>query len=54
MDYASYWGLQDRPFENARSARFFFESRAHAEALERLLYTVRDRNMGFGLLTGEI
>ena len=54
MDYASYWGLRDRPFENSRSTPYFFESRAHAEALERLLYTVRDRNMGFGLLTGEI
>lgn len=54
MDYVRYWGLNERPFENVRNARFFFESRAHAEALERMLYTVQDRNMAFGMLTGEI
>lgn len=53
-DYVAYWGLTDRPFDNTRSHRYFYESRAHAEALERLRYTVQDRNMGFGLLTGEI
>ena len=42
------------PFENTRDTRFFFPSAAHAEALSRLLFLAHDRNMGIGLLTGEI
>jgi general secretion pathway protein A len=42
------------PFENTRDTRFYFPSAGHAEALARLVYLVRDRNMGMGLLTGEI
>lgn len=42
------------PFENTRDTRFYFPSAGHTEALSRLLYLVRDRNMGIGLLTGEI
>jgi general secretion pathway protein A len=54
MDYAEYWGLREKPFEERSSTRFFFESEDHREALDRLLYVVRDRNMSLGLLTGEI
>lgn len=41
-------------FENTRDTRFYFPSAAHREALSRLLFLARDRNMGIGLLTGEI
>jgi general secretion pathway protein A len=41
-------------FENTRDTRFYFPSAAHGEALARLLFLARDRNMGIGLLTGEI
>jgi general secretion pathway protein A len=54
MDYLQHWRLQRRPFENNRDVRFFYPGREHVEALERLLYLVRDGNMCFGLLTGEI
>lgn len=42
------------PFENNRDGDFFFQSSGHAEALSRLAYLVEDRNMGIGLLSGEI
>lgn len=42
------------PFENTRDTRFFFPSSAHAEALSRLFLLTQDRNMGIGVLTGEI
>ncbi|NCA70015.1 MAG: hypothetical protein EOM91_07890 [Sphingobacteriia bacterium] len=41
-------------FDNTRDTRFFFPSEGHAEALSRLLFLAEDRNMGMGLLTGEI
>lgn len=53
-DYMSHWGLREKPFEDLRDPRFFYESSEHREALDRLLYVVNDRNMGIGLLTGEI
>lgn len=54
MDYRSHWGLSLHPFENTRDPAFFFSSRAHREALDRLLYLAEDGNMQFGLLSGEI
>jgi len=54
MDYLKYWGLKTRPFEGNRSTKFFFFSREHGEALSRLLYMAEDKNMGIGVLTGEI
>lgn len=42
------------PFDNTRDTRYFFPSTGHAEALSRLLFLAEDRNMGMGLLTGEI
>lgn len=42
------------PFDSTRDSRYFFPSAGHAEALSRLLFLVEDRNMGMGLLTGEI
>ena len=54
MNYLDYWKLSDKPFEGNRDSKFFYHSKLHEEALERLLYICRDRNMNFGLLTGEI
>ncbi|MBN1257943.1 MAG: AAA family ATPase [Planctomycetes bacterium] len=54
MEYLEHWGLNTRPFENNRDMNFFYPGCEHIEALERLLYLVRDGNMCFGLLTGEI
>jgi general secretion pathway protein A len=54
MDYTTYWGLQDKPFEETCNTRYFFESDDHREALDRMLYIVNDRNMNMGLLTGEV
>jgi general secretion pathway protein A len=46
--------LQKQPFDNTRDTNYFFASSGHAEALSRLSFLVEDRNMGIGLLTGEI
>ena len=46
--------LQEQPFDNTRDTNYFFASSGHAEALSRLNFLVEDRNMGIGLLTGEI
>jgi general secretion pathway protein A len=51
--YESYWGLQERPFQNAPDPRFLFYSPAHEEALVRLLYAVSE-NKGLALFTGEV
>jgi len=42
------------PFDSTRDTRYFFPSAGHAEALSRLQFLAEDRNMGMGLLTGEI
>lgn len=49
-----YWGLRERPFEPVTDARFYFQSRAHEEALARLTYLVDEQTMYLGMLTGEI
>jgi general secretion pathway protein A len=54
MDLLSYWNLQERPFETTWDTRFFFQSRDHDEALERLAFLVEEQTMLFGMLTGEI
>jgi len=54
MNYLGYWKIQRGPFENTRDPRFFYRGKDHAEGLERMLYLVRDGNMGFGVVTGEI
>jgi general secretion pathway protein A len=46
--------LRRPPFDNTRDSNYFFPSSGHAEALSRLAYLIADRNMGIGLLTGEI
>jgi len=54
MDLLSYWSLQERPFETTWDARFFFQSRDHDEALNRLGFLVGEQTMLLGMLTGEI
>jgi general secretion pathway protein A len=54
MDLLSYWNLNERPFETTWDTRFFFQSRDHDEALERLAFLVEEQTMLFGMLTGEI
>jgi general secretion pathway protein A len=49
-----YWLLQERPFEPVTDARFYFQSRAHEEALARLGYLVDQETMYLGMLSGEI
>jgi general secretion pathway protein A len=54
MDLLSYWNLRERPFETTWDTRFFFQSRDHDEALERLTFLVEEQSMLFGMLTGEV
>lgn len=54
MNYLKYWGLKNKCFENTRDPKFFYPSEDHTEALERLQYMIKDQNMQFGMLTGEI
>lgn len=51
--YEAYWGLQERPFQNAPDPRFLFYAESHEEALVRLLYAVSE-NKGLALLTGRV
>ncbi len=54
MDLLNYWQLRERPFETIWDSRFFFSSRAHDEALNRLRYLAAEQSINIGLLTGEI
>lgn len=49
--YNEHWGLTDKPFENTADPRFLYHSPAHEEALNRLLYAVREKK-GAALLSG--
>ena len=50
--YESYWGLNEKPFENTPDPRFLYLSSEHLEALTRLIYIVEELK-GATLLTGE-
>jgi type II secretory pathway predicted ATPase ExeA len=54
VDLLPYWNLKERPFEATWDTRFFFQSRDHDEALNRLTFLVGERTMLFGMLTGEV
>lgn len=54
ISYLDFWNLQQPPFDAGPDPDFFFESRAHGEALARLLYFATDRAMGLAAITGEI
>lgn len=54
MDLLSYWNLNERPFEATWDTRFYFQSRDHDEALNRLTFLVEEKTMNMGMLTGEV
>ena len=53
-NHLEFLKLARPPFDAGPDPVFFFESRAHSEALARLLYFTGDRSMGLAALTGEI
>jgi type II secretory pathway predicted ATPase ExeA len=53
MDYLDYFGLESEPFSNAPLSRFYYASRHHTEALERLRYAASTMK-GLAILIGEI
>ncbi len=50
--YEEFFQLKERPFSKTPDPRFLYMSKAHEEALARLLYAVEEKEMI--LLTGEI
>lgn len=51
--YLKYYGLTQQPFDLTPNPRFLFNSGKHREAINHLLYGIRERK-GFVQLTGEI
>ena len=49
--YESYWGLQEKPFENTPDPRFLFHTGDSDATFARLLYTLKS-NRGAAMLTG--
>lgn len=50
--YAEYWNMKCLPFENAPDPKFFFESRSHREAMERLMF-VMETHKPLAVVTGD-
>lgn len=50
--YREYWNLTDLPFENAPNPKFFFESKEHREAMERLMFVIK-AHKPIAVVTGE-
>jgi general secretion pathway protein A len=51
--YLSYYGLEAAPFDLTPNPRFLYNSVKHREAINHLLYGIRERK-GFVQLTGEV
>ncbi len=51
--YLEYYGLTEPPFDITPNPRFLYFSAKHREALNHLLYAIRERK-GFAQLTGEV
>ena len=51
--YEKYFYLNENPFHITPDPRFFYLSRKHQEAIDLLLYGIKERK-GFLLLTGEV
>src|SRR6516162_5520927 len=51
--YLDYYGLTEPPFDITPNPRFLFYSAKHREAINHLLYGIRERK-GFVQLTGEV
>lgn len=54
INYRDFLNLTRPPFDAGPDPDFFYESRAHGEALARLLYFATDQTMGLAAITGEI
>ena len=54
MDVLEYWGLYRQPFGENADPDFFYMSKDHEEALERMKYVIENDDMNMYLLTGEI
>ena len=53
MDYLTYYGLTAEPFSNAPLSRFYYASRQHTEAIDRLRHAVATMR-GLAILIGDI
>lgn len=53
MEYLEYFQLTSEPFSNAPLSRFYFASRQHTEALNRLMYAASSMK-GLAILIGDI
>ena len=53
MNYLEFYELKQEPFSNAPVSRFYYESRQHEQALDRLKHVV-GRMKGLALLVGQI
>ena len=51
--YLQFYGLKEAPFTITPNPRFLYLSAKHREALNHLLYGIRERK-GFVQLTGEV
>ena len=51
--YENYFGFKEKPFNVTPDTKFFFPSEKHEEALNSLIYAIKDRK-GFAVITGEI
>jgi general secretion pathway protein A len=51
--YESFYGFKEKPFTLTPDPRYFYPSRAHREALDHLLYGIRERE-GFIVVTGDV
>ena len=50
--YKDFYGLSTKPFSKTPDPHFFYQSKAHREALARMEYAVEERELM--VLTGEI
>ena len=53
MDYLGHFSLREEPFANAPLPRYYYASRQHTDALNRLLYAARSMK-GLAVLVGDI
>jgi general secretion pathway protein A len=51
--YKNFFGFKEKPFSVTPDTKFFYPSEKHREALDSLIYTIRERK-GFAVVTGEI
>lgn len=52
-NYLGWWGFKIRPFSNTPDSRFYYNSKQHSEAINRLMYAVENME-GLAVLIGRI